>query len=97
MRLDRNTPRRLLTLLGALALATVTMFPTAGRAEDTQQPPPAAAPAAPQDQAAPMPGMAGCGENGVCCGACQEKAAMPSDDVAGGCPCQRAKRAQQGS
>jgi hypothetical protein len=88
-------------IVAACALA-VTMAPAWAHADDAASDDTTSAQAAPADKPADtvgMPGMPGCGVNGTCCGTCQEKAAeaKPAEAAAGGCPCQRAKRAQQGA
>lgn len=93
-----TTFRRTVLVIAVCALAALSSPTSAFAADDGAS---GATDAAPANPPANAPGMAGCKDsvNGVCCGTCQEKAAVdkPADQAAGDCPCKRAKQAQKGS
>lgn len=87
---------RSIAVAGCL-LALAAMAPAGARAEDAAKPAEAAAPA---EEAGDCPGRAA----GGCCSECQDKAVQGSggnekakavEAAAGGCPCQRKRKARE--
>jgi len=97
-------PRRSWRVLLTAAVCSFTLLagPTVLLAAEpaAEAPPASAAQPAPADKPADTGNMPGCpgNANGGCCEHCQQGAqSQPAAPAAGGCPCQRAKQAQQGS
>ena len=86
-------------LAGVVGIGLVVASAVTARGEDAVRQSAGSTQPAPADKPSDAAAMPGCAADGSCCGACQQKApdTQPDEQAAGGCPFQRAKKAQQGS